>query len=255
MSKKASTFTQIILVLVLIIGFGVLVKASWDHFQKEEVAKQSSVLSQEVDDIINDSDIDFGSNISDPIKTKEVSKEIIKASNKKYDSNNIDAFLDIGDGFIREPVIKSPDQFYLRHLPNGKYALAGTVFTWGEQFSPDESYAVYYGHAMKNGSRFGPLVDNKKNPKKFKKGTVFTEESGVRNLELVQFSEITIEDFEFEKLTSFNDVKHYMANINNVGDVLYQSNIDLTEDDFVVSLSTCAVLGGATRLVAIYREV
>lgn len=71
------------------------------------------------------------------------------------------AWLYCPDSNIHYPVAQSDDNdYYLRHLPDGSWNVAGTLFLdfrCAGDFS--DGHSVIYGHNMKNGSMFGKLKD------------------------------------------------------------------------------------------------
>ena len=71
------------------------------------------------------------------------------------------------------PVLRKPgdDDYYLRRNLQGKYSVAGCLYTQakynGDDFS--DRVTIIYGHNMTNGSMFGMLEDTYSNPEDFEK--------------------------------------------------------------------------------------
>ena len=68
------------------------------------------------------------------------------------------AWVQLGDTVSYPVYHDDGSQFYLRHLPDGTYATAGSIFLYGENsgtFTDQSSFI--YGHNMVNGSMFGSL--------------------------------------------------------------------------------------------------
>ena len=62
---------------------------------------------------------------------------------------------------INYPVVRGKDnKQYLRHLPNGKYNYAGSIFAdYRNLYINNDSNVIIYGHNMKNDSMFGTLTE------------------------------------------------------------------------------------------------
>ncbi len=63
------------------------------------------------------------------------------------------------DGEISYPIVASEDEFYLHHSIDGTESKAGAIFVNSSSENPfEENRAVLYGHNMKDGSMFRPLL-------------------------------------------------------------------------------------------------
>lgn len=73
-------------------------------------------------------------------------------------------FLRIGD-IISLPVVQRPNdnQYYLDHSFNGEDSIAGTLFLDGSNLLvPEDQNLIIYGHNMRNGTMFRPLIGYEK---------------------------------------------------------------------------------------------
>ncbi|EPZ61702.1 sortase family protein [[Clostridium] sordellii ATCC 9714] len=104
----------------------------------------------------------------------------------------------------------------------------------------DSQNIILYGHNMKNKTMFNNLI-------KFKNENFFNENNKIRiikdNKEYIYeiFSVYTI-DGEYNYLTTnfdtSQDFKKYIENIRSKS--LFKSNVDVTDSDKIITLSTCS---------------
>lgn len=156
----------------------------------------------------------------------------------KQENEDIVGWLYLEDSPINYPVVQSNDNdYYLRRLVNGEYNIAGSLFMdYRNASNLENNNTIIYGHNMKNNTMFGSLqeyksqdyYDNHKVMYYFTPGKnyiieLFTGytisvESDIYDLSVIDSSKL-------EKLISKSD---------------FESNTKVTEEDKIITLSTCA---------------
>lgn len=156
----------------------------------------------------------------------------------KQENEDIVGWLYLEDSPINYPVVQSNDNdYYLRRLVNGEYNIAGSLFMdYRNDSNLEDNNTIIYGHNMKNNTMFGSLqeyksqdyYDNHKvmyyfTPRKnyiieLFTGYTISVESDIYDLSVIDSSKL-------EKLISKSD---------------FESNTKVTEEDKIITLSTCA---------------
>lgn len=116
--------------------------------------KSDSYYEDVQDSLLEGEKVDPSANTDDDIPVVEGATQIDWEQFKDTDAV---AWVQLDD--INYPVYHDDgSMFYLRHLPDGTYASAGSIFLYGENsgdFSDQSSFI--YGHNMLNGTMFGKL--------------------------------------------------------------------------------------------------
>lgn len=156
----------------------------------------------------------------------------------KQENEDIVGWLYLEDSPINYPVVQSNDNdYYLRRLVNGEYNIAGSLFMdYRNDSNLENNNTIIYGHNMKNNTMFGSLqeyksqdyYDNHKvmyyfTPEKnyiieLFTGYTISVESDIYDLSVIDSSKL-------EELISKSD---------------FESNTKVTEEDKIITLSTCA---------------
>ena len=156
----------------------------------------------------------------------------------KQENEDIVGWLYLEDSPINYPVVQSNDNdYYLRRLVNGEYNIAGSLFMdYRNDSNLEDDNTIIYGHNMKNNTMFGSLqeyksqdyYDNHKvmyyfTPEKnyiieLFTGYTISVESDIYDLSVIDSSKL-------EELISKSD---------------FESNTKVTEEDKIITLSTCA---------------
>lgn len=153
---------------------------------------------------------------------------------------------------ISYPIVDGVDNsIYLKRTFEGKYNSAGTLFVeMNNEMHFSDKNTIIYGHNMKSGSMFGQL-------KKFK-SLEFRNENPYFYIYTPDGKEFTYEIFATCVVDaasnsydiSFTDNDEFLAYIDQELDCsLYNSSVDINEDDSIVTLSTCTGRTTAERLV------
>lgn len=178
----------------------------------------------------------------------------VKNLTKEYP--NVKAYIKIDGTNIDYPVVQGEDnEYYLSHLPNDKKNQMGSIYLdyRNKNFSDDNT--IIYGHNMNDGTMFSELENYKKSNyyENHKYYILYTEE-GELQVEIVAGY---IADAAKESLPvnfdSTEDRKEYIDKVtkNNI----LNSDVNIQDDDKIISLCTCADIYDTSRLVLIGKVI
>lgn len=184
---------------------------------------------------------------TEQIKTKDKVelKKQVRELNQSYDSSI--GWICVPDTNINYPIMQSGDnEYYLHRSYDGSYLYSGSIYLdWlcNSDFSGDLN--MLYGHNMQNGSMFADVVNfiNDDYFESHKNGWLTTKDSVYR-----------IEFFSVSQPQSCSGV----YNVMRAGDKwlrklkscsLIFKNPQVSEDDSMISLSTCTNSEGSSRTV------
>ncbi len=142
---------------------------------------------------------------------------------------------------IDYPIVHGEDnEFYLAHLPDGTPNSAGSIMMDAVN-SPDwtDDVSVLHGHHMRAGNMFGRLGDYA--------DAEFASEHSVMLLytpagdyEVHVVAACVVDAYEFEYITGFVSEEDFEGYINPLIEAsAYKTDIEVTQDDRFILLSTC----------------
>lgn len=131
------------------------------------------------------------------------------------------------DGEINYPIIASGDDYYLSHLADGTEAKCGSIIVNNDSENPfEEGRNVVYGHNMKDGSMFHPLLQY------WQDSNYLTEHP---NIYIITENETYIYEITAVYVKEYNEIEF----ITGTGQ----------ETQRLIDLITCEYSGKNTRLV------
>lgn len=167
-------------------------------------------------------------------------------------------WLYLPDTVINYPVVQGEtNDTYLRHMLNGKYNVAGSIFVdyRNGEFGSDRNYIIY-GHNMQDGSMFGSLV-------KYKDASYYDEHPAFYFitpeksylLELYAGFVTNSRSDSYTITHTDETLGEYMARVK--AQSTFSSPVEYQAGDQVVTLSTCSYEFSNARyaVVAIVREL
>lgn len=177
----------------------------------------------------------------------EVDFDILKQKN-----NDIIGWIYSENTPINFPVVQSDDnEFYLRRLIDKTYNRAGTIFMdYRNNKDLGDWNTIIYGHNMKNNSMFGTLLNYKEQSYFDEHKTMYyLTENEKYKVDLIagyiEDSNSTIYDLPLNK-----DIKEKI--INNAKDKsTFKSDVEITNEDKILTLSTCSYEYDEARYVLI----
>ncbi len=180
-------------------------------------------------------------------------KSVDFASLKKENPDTV-AWIFIRDTVINYPIMKGKDnRFYLKHMFNKKYNSKGSVFIDYRCVNPFEDFnTIVYGHRVKDGSMFEDLTKYKKKAfyKNHKKVFLATEDQKY-DAEVVSVFSIKASDPLYKISFTEEEKQEYIDAIKSKS--MYDIDVEVTPEDKLVMLSTCAYEYRNARLVVFLK--
>ena len=189
---------------------------------------------------------------------KETKKKIIK-TNKHIEidfddlqekNNDAVAYIRVPGTKIDYVVLEGRDNdYYLDHDFDKKYNVAGWVFAdYRTRFDESDKNIVIYGHNMKDGSMFGTLKNVLTESWQSKEDNrVITLVTQNREYKYEVFSTYTIDAESYYITTDFSNLSYidFLNTLKNRS--TYNYDIELNENDKILTLSSCS--GSEKRIV------
>ncbi len=186
----------------------------------------------------------------------EISPISVDFETLKKENNDIVGWLYCADTPINYPVVQADDnEYYLRRLFNGDWNISGTLFMdYRNTFGNNDWNTVIYGHNMKNDSMFGTL-------------TSYCEQTYYDQHPVLYF--LTPDtDYKIELISGFvtpstsalyNVYLSESERMPVVTDILnssaFLSNAELSDDERLLTLSTCSNEYDSARYVVIGKMI
>lgn len=169
---------------------------------------------------------------------------IVDFNKLKEQNNETIAWLKINNTNVEYPVVKGTNNsFYLNHSFDKSKNSAGWIFAdYKNKFDNTDKNIVIYGHNMRDGSMFGSMLnildakwyENEENTNI----TLYTEnEKCIYKV----FSIYKIENEDYYIKTEFkndNEFEEFVKNLKKRS--IKDFNVDISKDDNILTLSTCA---------------
>ncbi len=162
----------------------------------------------------------------------------------KEQNNETIAWLKVNNTNVEYPVVKGTNNsFYLNHSFDKSSNSAGWIFAdCRNKFDNTDKNIVIYGHNMRDGSMFGSML-NILNSKWYENEentniTLYTEnEKSIYKV----FSVYKIENEDYYIKTEFKNGNEFEGFIKNLKKrSIKDFNVDVSKDDNILTLSTCA---------------
>lgn len=170
----------------------------------------------------------------------------LKAINK-----DIVAWIEIPDTPISYPIVKGEDDvYYLTHTFNGTENSAGSIFMETLN-SPDftDMHTILYGHNMKNGSMFGSLMEYESPSYLVAHPLIFIDtEEGSHAYKIFACYRV---DADSDSYTiGFKADEMYVNFLKKIKErSAYDTGVEVTMEDEIITLSTCTNTGTNRYLV------
>ncbi len=173
-------------------------------------------------------------------------------------------YLSVPGTDIDTPVVQADnDKYYLTHDFYGKSTSYGAVFaSYKSEFTPFERNTILYGHNMRDGSRFAPLL-NYKNINFYKENPIILFDSLFEKHEWKIYAVFITNgstesnngyffDFTFDQCSD-TCFEEYIEELDKRK--LYETGVDLLPTDKILTLCTCTYEFDDARLVIVARMV
>lgn len=182
-------------------------------------------------------EIDKSIIINEETNEKQIDFKKLKSKNK-----NTIGWLLVKNTNINYPFVQyKNNDYYLTHSFDNKYSTAGWVFM---DYRNDKKFnnknTIIYAHARKDKTMFGTLKNTlTKKWYKNKDNHIITINLENETLYYQIFSSYHIKTEDYYITTNFND-KDFKTFINKIKKrSIYNYNVDITIDDYILTLSTC----------------
>lgn len=226
-------FKKFIILFILLVCISIMIFTGIKIFNWLKENKQN----QDVIDDISDS-ISIDKNV-DGADKYNVDFDSLKQTN----SDTI-AWLKVNGTDIEYPVVKAKDNdYYMTHSFDKSYNTAGWVFMdYKNKFDGTDNNMVIYGHNRRDGSIFGTLKnilteDWQNNTDNFIIPFITEQEKS----EYKVFSVYRIEKEDYYVTTNFATNNEFQKFIDKIKSRSVKDfNVDVTTDDSILTLSTCA---------------
>ena len=160
---------------------------------------------------------------------------------------------------VNYPIVQTTDNsYYLNHTFHKKKNSLGTIFMDYRNQSWEDKNVVLFGHNSTDGSMFGSLRDTLEDN--------FFDNEENRIIEIIDvnnniyyyeiFSVYTIIKEEYYITTNFDSNIEYMEFLNTIKKrSIRDFNINLSENDKILTLSTCNGVGGTNKRLVIHARL
>lgn len=96
---------------------------------------------------------------------EKVTLPVVDFTELKKKNQDVIGWIYACNGRISYPVVASEEEYYLSHSLEGKESKAGTIFADATTLNAlEKDRLIVYGHNMKNGSMFHPLIQYARDP-------------------------------------------------------------------------------------------
>ena len=188
-------------------------------------------------------------------KKADISYEQIRV--KKEEENLYDKYEDyrgwikIDNTNINYPIVQGQDNsFYLHKDINKNYLASGSIFMNYLNDGFNDESTVLFGHHMRNGTMFAQLKKYKERDFFYGNNDIYIELENSKTLRYRVFSAYVTDAKDNYIKTDFDNkvqYKDFLEKIKNKS--IYKSDIDIDENDKIITLSTCSYEFNDARMV------
>ena len=170
----------------------------------------------------------------------------------KKENNDTVAYIKVNNTNIDYIVVKGNDnEYYLSHNFDKKYNIAGWIFAdYHNKIDESDKNIVVYGHNTQDGTMFGSLKNIlEKSWQEDENNWIITFITELNEYKYRVFSTYSIYPEDYYINTEFTDNQEFFEFVNKIKKRSdYDYNVDVTEDDRILTLSGC-INKGAKRVV------
>lgn len=224
--------------IVMLMGAAMVLIAGWNIYRISKDYSDSNALYSKISDTY--------------VATEKEKKEgkwydvaQVNLQELKKQNGDVTGWLYFENEDISYPIMYSGDDTtYLHTALDGSYASAGSIFM-EENNHPDfqDSHTIIYGHNMRNLSMFGKLRYYKQkeyydNHTYFQ---IFTDK-GIYRYQIFAYADVPADSFVYQVPYGTDDsFTSFIQQLKKQS--YYDTGIDVTQKDKVVTLSTCSTTG------------
>ena len=240
MGKKQNKINNVLLSFVVILLIGVLIfstikviKYIVDNNENEKIEEEISDLVEYVEETTNNEKQEENNN-----------KYNIDFVTLKEKNSDAVGYLKVNGTDIGNVVVKGKDNsYYLKHNFNKEYNTAGWIFAdYHNKLDGTDRNIIIYGHNMRNNTMFGTLknvLNEEWKDVEENRFITFTTEEDSYIYEVFSVYQIEAEDYYIT--TNFNNDEEFLKFANTLKSrSKYNFDVDIKEEDSILTLSTCA---------------
>jgi sortase B len=221
--------------------------------------REEYVVQSEIEDERTVGNIQLEVSIEETDETIEIQTPVIREQFLPILelNNEVVGWITVPNTKVDYPVVKAADnEFYLHRNIEGQRSEAGTIFMdFRNSGDGNDRHTILYGHNMRDGSMFQGIM-------KYKDRDFFQKNAMIRFATLfaeeeweVFSSYVTDTDFYY-LVTSFRSKRDYLNFLNELKvRSSFDRDLELTEYDQILTLSTCSYEFEGARFVVHARKV
>ena len=244
-----------VITLLILLLTGILVFTSYMAIKEVREYKEAVQLYEELQEEFvetkpaEDTKPDETLEQTEPVEVEPITVDFTSLLEQNSD---IVGWIYCPDTPINYPVVQAEDNDrYLRRDLNGKYLVSGTVFVdyRNGEIGEDENYIVY-GHNMKDGSMFSSLAKYKEQSHYDEHPVLyFLTPSGDYKIELYAGIVVKRDALIYVPNPDEAEFAEFLRNAKERS--TFKSNVEMTENKTLITLSTCSYEYDHARYIVI----
>lgn len=240
MGKKQNKINNVLLSFVVILLIGVLIfstikviKYIVDNNENEKIEEEISDLVEYIEETTNNAEQEENNN-----------KYNIDFATLKEKNSDTVGYLKVNGTDVENVVVKGKDNsYYLKHNFNKEYNTAGWIFAdYHNKLDGTDRNIIIYGHNMRNNTMFGTLknvLNEEWKDVEENRFITFITEKDSYIYEVFSVYQIEAEDYYMS--TDFKNNQEFLKFANTLKSrSKYNFDVDIKEEDSILTLSTCA---------------
>lgn len=227
--------------LVMLLGIGMILIAGWNIYRISKDYNDSNALY----DALSDSYVTADQKTQEAQEEKWYESAQIDLEKLQKKNGDVTGWLYFENEDISYPIMYSGDDTtYLHTALDGSYASAGSIFMEGNN-KPDfeDSHTIIYGHNMRNLSMFGKLryYKQKEYYDDHAYFQIFTEK-GIYRYQIFAYADVPADSVVYQVPYGADDsFESFIQQLRKQS--YYDTGVEVTQNDKVVTLSTCSTTG------------
>ena len=253
--KKKVPVPLIVALCVCVVALGVSIWQLSDIFLEYKAGTDENEELQQyvLEEIPEENETDTAETENDTEETGTEEEQVQRVALSELQAQNPDTvgWIEIPGTGISYPLMQADDNaYYLNHTFSGKVNSAGSIFM--EQLNSSDFtdlHTIIYGHNMKNGSMFAGLKNYSSPSYLVSHPTVYLDlADGTHAYQIFSVYEAAADSDSYT--IGFAPDEQYEEYLRTIkGRSEYDTGVDVTKDDFIITLSTCTRSGEDRYLV------
>ena len=253
--KKKVPVPLIVALCVCVVALGVSIWQLSDIFLEYKAGTDEYEELQQyvLEEIPEENETDTAETENDTEETGTEEEQVQRVALSELQAQNPDTvgWIEIPGTGISYPLMQADDNaYYLNHTFSGKVNSAGSIFM--EQLNSSDFtdlHTIIYGHNMKNGSMFAGLKNYSSPSYLVSHPTVYLDlADGTHAYQIFSVYEAAADSDSYT--IGFAPDEQYEEYLRTIkGRSEYDTGVDVTKDDFIITLSSCTRSGEDRYLV------